>query len=156
MTERVLRSRSRGGAWWRDREDGFAEPQRPASTQDTGSVTASWAASRTDTLSTRSCFAPSRVSPSSVLELFDDPVTFEAYWRSLVDGYALDAALSTDEDTATPEQAAAFLDATRRIPFESRPGVSLGDDVLAETDDLVATGIGWGGELLHLVCFARA
>ena len=90
----------------------------------------------------------------TVLELFDDPVTFEAYWHSLVDGYALDAALATDDDTTAPEQAAAFLDAARHAPFESRPGVSLGDDVQAETDDLVATGIGWGGQLLHLVCFA--
>ncbi len=92
----------------------------------------------------------------TVLELFDDPVTFEAYWCSLVDGYALDAALSADDDTTTPEQAAAFLDAARATPFESRRGVSLGDDVQAETDELVATGIGWGGELLHLVCFAQA
>ncbi|HET9542075.1 MAG TPA: hypothetical protein VFP02_03275, partial [Acidimicrobiales bacterium] len=68
----------------------------------------------------------------------------------------LDAALSADDDTTTHEQAAAFLDTARGTPFESRPGVSLGDDVQAETDELVATGIGWGGELLHLVCFAQA
>lgn len=90
----------------------------------------------------------------TVLELFDDPVTFEAYWRSLADGYALDATLALGEDTTAPEQASAFLSAARRTPFESRPGVCLGDDVQAETGDLVATGIGWGGQLLHLVCFA--
>jgi hypothetical protein len=90
----------------------------------------------------------------TVLELFDDPVSFDAYWRSLVSGYALDASLSGADDATTAEEAAAFLEIVRHITFESRPGVSLGDDVHAETDDVVATGIGWGGELLHLVCFA--
>jgi hypothetical protein len=71
-----------------------------------------------------------------------------------LDGYALDASLSTSDDTTTPDQAASFLESVQSTSFESRPGVSLGDDVQAESDDLVATGIGWGGELLHLVCFA--
>lgn len=92
----------------------------------------------------------------TVLELFDDPVTFEAYWHSLIEGYALDATLSGGEDTTTPEAAASFLAAARRAPFDTRPGLSLGDDAQAETSDLVATGISWGGQLLHLVCFATA
>lgn len=92
----------------------------------------------------------------TVLELFDDPVTFEAYWHSLIDGYALDAALAGGEDTTTPEAAKSFLEAARRAPFETRPGLSLGDDAQAETGDLVATAISWGGQLLHLVCFATA
>jgi len=92
----------------------------------------------------------------TVLELFDDPLTFEAYWQSLIEGYALDATLAGGEDTTTPEAAATFLDAARRAPFETRPGLSLGDDAQAETPDLAATGISWGGQLLHLVCFATA
>jgi hypothetical protein len=92
----------------------------------------------------------------TVLELLDDPVTFDAYWHSLIEGYALDAALSDGEDTTTPAEAASFLDATRNAPFETRPGLSLGDHAQAETHDLTATGISWGGQLLHLACFATA
>jgi len=90
----------------------------------------------------------------TLLELFDDPATLDAYWRSLVEGYALDATLTSGTDTTTPAQADAFLEAARATTFESHPGVSLGDDLHARTDDLVATGISWGGHLLHLVCFA--
>lgn len=92
----------------------------------------------------------------TVLELFDDPVTFDAYWHSLIEGYALDATLAGGEDTTTPEAATAFLTAARQAPFDTQPGLSLGDDAQAETDDLVATGISWGGQLLHLACFATA
>lgn len=92
----------------------------------------------------------------TLLELFDDPVTLDAYWKSLVDGYALDATLVGEADTTTPEQAGDFLEAARTAAFESRPGVSLGDDLHARSDDLVATGISWGGKLVHLVCFAPA
>ena len=42
--------------------------------------------------------------------------------RAHVEGYALDAALAGGEDTTTPEAAAAFLDAARRAPFDTRPG----------------------------------
>ncbi len=90
----------------------------------------------------------------TLLELFDDPATLAAYWKSLVDGYALDAALTSETDTTTPDQARAFLDSARAAGFETGPGVSLGDDLHARTDDLVATGISWGGKLVHLVCFA--
>lgn len=90
----------------------------------------------------------------TLLELFDDPATLDAYWPSLVEGYALDATLAGEDDTTTVEQAEAFLAAARAVPFESRPGVSLGDELHAHTDDLVATGITWGGHLVHLVCFA--
>lgn len=91
----------------------------------------------------------------TVLELFDDPATLDAYWQSLVDGYALDAALDAGTDTTTPAQADAFLEAARALQFDPEPGVSLGDDLHTRTDDLVATGISWGGRLLHLVCFAK-
>lgn len=90
----------------------------------------------------------------TLLELFDDPATLDAYWQSLVDGYALDAALDDGTDTTTPVQADAFLDAARALRFDPEPGVSLGDDLHARADGLVATGISWGGQLLHLVCFA--
>ncbi len=92
----------------------------------------------------------------TLLELFDDPATLDAYWTSLVDGYALDAALTGGTDTTTRAQADAFLELARATDFETRPGVSLGDDLHARTDDLVATGISWGGKLVHLVCFAPA
>ena len=90
----------------------------------------------------------------TLLELFDDPATLDAYWKSLVDGYALDATRTGENDSTTPDQARAFLDSARAAAFETGPGVSLGDDLHARTDDLVATGISWGGKLVHLVCFA--
>ena len=92
----------------------------------------------------------------TLLELFDDPATLEAYWQSLVEGYALDASLTNEADTTTVAQAEAFLAEARATAFESRPGVSLGDELHARTDDLVATGISWGGQLVHLVCFASS
>ena len=64
------------------------------------------------------------------------------------------ATLVADDDTTTTEQADAFLEAARAVTFESRPGVSLGEGLHARSDELVATGISWGGHLLHLVCFA--
>ena len=91
-----------------------------------------------------------------MLELFDDPATFAAYWRGLVDGYALDAARSSGEDSTSPERAEALLDTVRRTPFEVRSGVSLGEELQAETEALVASGIAWEGRLLHLACFATS
>lgn len=38
----------------------------------------------------------------------------------------------------------------------SSAGVSLGDELHARTGDLAATGIRWGGRLVHLVCFASS
>lgn len=90
----------------------------------------------------------------TVLELFEDPATFEAYWYSLVNGYALDAARSGRTDDTTPERAEALLATARNTTFEVRPGVSLGEEVQAETEALVASGITWEGRLLHLACFA--
>lgn len=90
----------------------------------------------------------------TMLELFDDPATFEAYWRSLVRGYALDVGRTSGEDDTSPERAEALLDAARRAPFEVRPGVSLGEEVHADAGDLVASGLTWEGRLVHLACFA--
>lgn len=92
----------------------------------------------------------------TLLELFDDPATFEAYWVGLTEGYALDAALRGGRDDTTVEAAEAFLDAARLAPFESQPGLSLGETVQAASPDLTAVGVSWGGEVVHLVCFATA
>ena len=51
-------------------------------------------------------------------------------------------------------KAEVLLDTVRRTTFEVRPGVSLGEEVQAETEALVASGITWEGRLLHLACFA--
>lgn len=90
----------------------------------------------------------------TVLELFDDPATFEAYWRSLVRGYALDVGRTAVEDHTSPERAETLLHAARRAPFEVRPGVSLGEELHTDVDDLVASGLTWEGRLVHLACFA--
>ena len=91
----------------------------------------------------------------TVLELFDDPVTFEAYWHSLIDGYALDPpwrAVRTPPPPKPPSPSSKPLGAPVRDP----PGAVPRRRPQAETGDLVATAISWGGQLLHLVCFATA
>jgi hypothetical protein len=80
-----------------------------------------------------------------VLELFGGRSP-SAYWHSLIDGYALDAALAGGQ-TPPPKPRQVLHSAAPARPFE-RPGLSLGDGTQAGTD-LVLTGISWGGQLLH-------
>lgn len=107
------------------------------------------------------------------LEMFDAPQTMQKYLRGIVEGYALEA-LDTEDDefgfgvgragrpaagskaTVTLEDVRELLARIASSHAERFPAVGLGEDLRIEANGVVGAALVEAGRVVHLCAFARA
>lgn len=92
----------------------------------------------------------------TVVELFDHPDTFAAYWPSLAQGYAIDAIRSRAVDAVETPSAARALERLRAVELARSPATGLGDELTLDGDGVDGLGLEWDGHIVHLAAFAAA
>jgi hypothetical protein len=105
------------------------------------------------------------------VEMFDAPRTMEKYLRGIVEGYALEA-LDTEDDefgfgvgraerpagskaTVTLEDVRELLARIASSHAERFPAVGLGEDLRIDADGVVGAALVDAGRVVHLCAFAR-
>ena len=86
-------------------------------------------------------------------ELFDRPETLQAYWRQIVTGYVHDLPA---HDAAPPSvsRALRFVGRVQRAQHTAVAGVGLGTEHHWSSDRVIAHGLEWDDELVHLSVLA--
>ncbi len=91
----------------------------------------------------------------AAVDLFDSAETLDAYWDSIVSGYALDG-VDAPEAPADPGRVESFLADLRTADAEPLPATGLGEEVHLESSDVAGAALLWNGTLVHLSAYSLA